>query len=58
MMTPIPKDTPSIVDVKSLLEQVIIDAFISVLNQLTQEQGQRPMAVCYRYSCPNRDEIP
>ncbi len=42
-----------------MLEQLLLDTALSVLDRLSQQfNGQEQASLCYKTSCPSRDDIP
>jgi hypothetical protein len=45
--------------ISDLLEELLLDTALSVLYKLSEyRQGREITAICYKSSCPSRDQIP
>jgi hypothetical protein len=44
--------------IADLLEQLVLDMFLSALGKICENQEQTRESVCYKTNCPMRDGIP
>jgi len=44
--------------IESMIEQLIIDSFLTVLRKICGNQEQARQKICYKNNCPMRDDIP
>jgi len=44
--------------IADLLEQLVLDMFLSALGKICEKQEQARESICYKTNCPMRDDIP
>lgn len=44
--------------IENMLEQLILDSFLTALRKICGNQEQTRQSICYKTDCPMRDHIP
>jgi hypothetical protein len=44
--------------IETMIEELALDAVLSVLYRISEKRKQLPQVICYKSDCPSRDHIP